>query len=63
MRIEFSKSAQKEQNLISEMIKRVVLAWDPDFTKVTPQELKRIEQAEAEFERGETVSADDINWD
>lgn len=54
---------ETEQHLIGEMIKRVVLAWDPDFTKVTPQELKRIEQAEEEFKRGETVSEDEINWD
>lgn len=54
---------ETEQELISEMIKRVILAWDPDFTKLTPQELKRIEQAEADFEHGETVSENEINWD
>ena len=28
----------KEQQLAYEMLKRIVLAWDPDFTKVTPAE-------------------------
>lgn len=54
---------EKEQDFIGEVIKRVILAWDPDFTKVTSQELERIKQAEKEFERGETVSMDDIKWD
>lgn len=54
---------EKEQDFIGEVIKRVILAWDPDFTKVTPQERERIKQAEKEFERGETVSMDDIKWD
>lgn len=29
-----------------EFIKKLVLAWDPDFTKVTPEERKKIEAAE-----------------
>ena len=29
-----------------ELIKRLVLAWDPDFTKVTPEEAAQIEAAE-----------------
>ena len=28
------------------------LAWDPDFTKVTPEEKKRLEEIEAEMEAG-----------
>lgn len=36
----------EEQQLAYEFIKRLVLAWDPDFTKVTPQERERIEHAE-----------------
>lgn len=29
---------ETEQDFISEMIKRVVLAWNPYFTKVAPEE-------------------------
>ena len=29
-----------------EFIKKLVLAWDPDFTKVTAEEAKRIEDEE-----------------
>ena len=46
-----------------EMLKRIVLAWDPDFTKLTPDKEKTLLEAEAEYECGETVSADAIDWD
>lgn len=51
---------ESEQNFINEMIKRVVLAWDPDFTKLTPAERKRVEQAEQELENGEFLSHDEV---
>ena len=54
---------EKEQDLISEMVKRVVLAWDPDFTRVTPAEAERIRLADDEFRRGEVFSDNDINWE
>lgn len=53
----------EEQNIAYEFVKRVVLAWDPDFTKVTPEERKRLEEAEKELERGEVYTHDQINWD
>ena len=53
---------ETEQDFIGEMIKRVVLAWDPDFTKTTPGEKCSIEIAEKEFENGEVVSHQDV-WD
>jgi hypothetical protein len=48
-----------EQKLAYEFIKRLVLAWDPNFTKLTPNELKRVEAAE----HGEYINADDIDWE
>ena len=52
-----------EQQLAYEMLKRIVLAWDPDFTKLTPVEAEALRNAEAEVDRGETVSSDEIDWD
>lgn len=49
----------REQNLAYELIKRLVLAWDPDFTKLTPEERTRLEEAE----NGEYVNGKDIDWD
>ena len=42
-----------------EFVKRLVLAWDPDYTKLTPEERSRLEAAE----QGEYISGKDINWD
>ena len=52
-----------EQNLVYEFIKRIVLAWDPDFTKVTPSEREALDEADAEIKRGEVFTHDAINWD
>ena len=37
---------EDEQRLTYEVIKRFVIAWDPDFTKLTPEEAHRLEEAE-----------------
>ena len=42
-----------------EFIKKLVLAWDPDFTKVTADEAKRIEDAE----NSGYVDEDNIDWE
>lgn len=47
------------QKFAQEFIKKLVLAWGPDFTKVTPQEAELIKDAE---ESG-FVSESDIDWD
>ena len=43
--------------------RKLVIAWDPDYTKVTPAERAELERAQREIENGETVSHDAINWD
>ncbi|MFG6393122.1 MAG: hypothetical protein K1W24_02865 [Lachnospiraceae bacterium] len=54
---------ESEQNFALEFIKKLVIAWDPDFTKVTPSERAELEQAVKEIENGETIPHDAINWD
>ena len=49
----------QEQNFAFEFVKRLVLAWDPDYTKLTQSERKKLEEAE----NGEYINAKDINWD
>lgn len=36
------------------------LAWDPDFTKLTPQEKAELEQAKAEIENGEYLTSEQV---
>lgn len=54
---------ESDQNFALEFIKKLVLAWDPDFTKVTSSERKEIEEAEEDLIENGTVSHDEINWD
>lgn len=60
MRIAYSEKAAK---FALRFIKKLVIAWDPDFTKVTSMERLELEAARKEIGNGETVSHDAINWD
>ena len=42
-----------------EFIKKLVMAWDPDFTKTTPDEAERIAQAE----KSGFIDDEDIDWE
>lgn len=50
---------ESDKHFAYEFIKKLVLAWDPDFTKVTPEEAKRINAAETSG----FIDADEIDWD
>ncbi len=52
-----------DQKLALAMVEKLVLAWDPDFTKVTPSEKVAIEQAVRELDAGEYVTHAEIDWD
>ena len=45
-----------------ELVKRLVLAWDIDYTKTTPSEAAVIETGQAEIAKGEFVRHEDIDW-
>lgn len=53
---------EQDQALAFELVKKLVLAWDPDFTKVTPLERAQLNQAEAEMNAGNYVTENAINW-
>jgi GrpB-like predicted nucleotidyltransferase (UPF0157 family) len=53
---------ESEQQLAFELIKRMVLAWDSDFTKLTAAERERLMKAEEEIANNETVKHLDIDW-
>ena len=53
---------ESEQQLACEVLKRLVLAWDPNFTKITPIEAIQITQAKKEIEDGEIINQKDIDW-
>ncbi len=53
---------ESEQEFASQFIKRLVLAWDPDFAKLTPEERKQLEAAEQRVDSGEYIKDSDIDW-
>ena len=48
-----------DQRFAYEFVKKLVLAWDPDFTKVTPDEAERIKAAE----KSGFVHESEIDWE
>ena len=52
----------QEQQLAFEFIKRMVLAWDGDFTKLTPFERESLNKADKEILNGETMDHSEIDW-
>lgn len=48
-----------EQDFAYQFIKRLVQAWDPDFTKVTPEEARQLAHAEESGFIDET----EIDWE
>ena len=49
---------EQERNLAFEMVKRIILAWDPDYTKLTPSEAAELKEAESSG----YIDADEIDW-
>ncbi len=53
---------ESDQNFVLEFIKKLVVAWDPDYTKVTVSERQALEEAQKDMEENGTISHDAINW-
>ncbi len=53
---------ENDQQLAFELIRKLVLAWDPDYTRLTPKEEKALAEAEKNFADGEYFTDDEINW-
>ena len=54
---------ETEQNFALELIKRLVIGWDPDYTKLTPDEKKELDDAERDISMNGAISHEEINWD
>ena len=57
MEIKYSKDAVKALQRMDK-----VIAWDPDFTKLTPDEEAALAHAETQIANGEFVSESEIDW-
>ena len=54
---------QEEQMFACELVKKLVRAWDPDYTKLTPQEAIDLKLAHEQAANGDVYSDDEIDWD
>lgn len=54
---------ESDQALALELVRKLVLAWDPDYTRATPSEAATMEQAIGELDAGDYVPDSAINWD
>ena len=54
---------ESEQNFALEFIKKLVIAWDPDFTKLTSAERNALEKSEKDIAENGTIPHNAINWD
>ena len=52
--------ADGDISMENELIKKLITAWDPDFTKVTDEERELLEKSDAEMKRGEYIPEEDI---
>lgn len=53
-------NVDEDISMENELIKKLIIAWDPDFTKVTDEERELLEKSEAEMNRGEYISEEDF---
>ena len=54
---------EEEQRFVCELMKRLVLAWDPDFIRLTQKEADELEIAHGQIRNGEYFGDDEIDWD
>ncbi|MCL2096518.1 MAG: hypothetical protein FWH10_06405 [Oscillospiraceae bacterium] len=54
---------ENEQRFACEVIKKLFLAWDADFTKLTPAEAIELETARQQIQNGEYYDDNEIDWD
>ena len=52
--------ADGDISMENELIKKLITAWDPDFTKGTDEERELLEKSDAEMKRGEYIPEEDI---
>lgn len=53
---------ESEQDFALEFIRKLVLAWDVDYTKLTAAERARLEEAKKDMKENGTVPHEEIDW-
>lgn len=50
----------EDVSIVNALIKKLVIAWDPDFTKVTARERELLEKSDSEMKSGDFVSEEEF---
>lgn len=50
----------EDASIVNTLIKKLVVAWDPDFTKVTAKEKELLDKSDSEMKNGDFVSEEDF---
>ncbi len=54
---------ENDQVMLLELTKKMLLAYDPDYTKLLPDEKEQLESALIDFKNGVNISnGESINW-
>jgi len=54
---------ENDQNMLLELTKKLLLAYDPEYTKLFPDEKEAVESALLDLKNGENVFEESaINW-
>lgn len=51
---------EDDRAMVYHLVKRLIVAWDPDFTRLTPQEAKELEEIKKE---NDYTPLEEIDWD
>ena len=51
---------EEELSLINALVKKLIVAWDPDFTKLTSSEKEGLDQSDQEMKDGEYYSEEEV---
>ena len=47
-------------SIVNALVKKLVIAWDPNFTKVTAKEKELLDKSDEEMKNGEYISEEDF---
>ena len=47
-------------SIVNAIIKKLIIAWDPNFTKLTKEERKILEESDNEMKNGEFISEEEF---
>jgi len=53
---------QQEQDFACEVVRKLIIAWDSDFTKLTAHEAVELKLAHIQAAKGEVFADNDIDW-